>query len=193
MSREGLDGLINVVRRIIEKEFGTLVKEKEAKHGKKKFYNLNKPVAASLELVGNHWIDYRTDPDPQIPYNPHINVLIFEDIKKGNSPRIDPKKLERLKRSYQRALQGLLRTRIDKVDIHYSYKYEVSESIWYVTKPMHPEICGILGRKGDLRLSDFLMIGLSNFRFIRLWGSLANSEYKKHLKQRSEDIFTSLE
>lgn len=180
MTKDRLNKLFKIVERIIKKEFGVMVQERKTKKGIERKFNLEKAVVAILHLFG----------DKDYSFNPHINVLIFEDSYKTNNLILSTEKLNMIKKSCEKALRGLLKTRVDNVVIHYSYKTKrkIKSSIWYMTKPMKPEIVEYkLSMECDLRPMDLVMLELYNFRFIRFWGLLADSEYKKHLSNTKKE------
>lgn len=109
-SKRMLNKFIELVKRIIEKEFGILTRERKTKRGIKRKYRLQKQVLCSIELFGE-----------QQTYHPHVNVLIFETDNKRNKKDISPEQLIRIKRSYKNALEKLLSEKIGVVDVHYSY------------------------------------------------------------------------
>jgi hypothetical protein len=109
-SKHMLNKFIELVKRVIEKEFGLLIREKRTKRGIKRKYRLQRKVLCSIELFGE-----------QHTYHPHVNVLIFETENKKNRKDISPEQLIRIKRSYKYALEKLLSEKIEVVDVHYSY------------------------------------------------------------------------
>jgi hypothetical protein len=175
MGREELNRFFKIVKRIIERFFGVVTKEKKAKHGVRRIYSLNnKKVVATLHLFG------KDDSD----FNPHINVLIFEDDSTGGSLRISLKKLQEIKEAYRIALRYFLGVDIERIVIHYKYHQglrAIEQCIWYMTIPLNLKTFWNLYRKRDLGIIYLIMYELSGFRHLRFWGRLANSEYKKHL------------
>jgi hypothetical protein len=113
MSKVMLDKFVELVKRLIEREFGVLVKEKITKKGREKKYRLHKKVLNTLELFGG-----------QGTFHPHVNVLIFEKDDKENARTIPAEQLTRIKTSYKYALEKLLYEKIETVDVHYSYHHQ---------------------------------------------------------------------
>jgi hypothetical protein len=111
-SREMLDKFTELVKRIIEKEFGVLTREKQTKKGIERIYRLRKRVVATLELIGDKGA-----------YHPHINVLIVESNNQKNQKKISTEKLKGIKKSYKNALEKLLCEKLEVVDVHYSYRF----------------------------------------------------------------------
>ncbi len=175
LTKDGLNKLFGVVKRLIRREFGELVEERRTKNGIKKKYRLDKKVVAFLHLFG------RTG-----SFNPHINVLIFENNLKGNSLKLSMEKIEGIKKSYHRALQASLNETLPELVVDYSYrigKKNVRTSIWYMSTPLDPEIPeNIITIDFDIEMMDLMVLELRRFQHIRFWGQLSNSEYKKHLQ-----------
>jgi len=158
MSTNMLKRLLGIVKRLMKKEFGVLVKETRRKKSIKRKYRLTQKVLASIELFGK-----------KLNFNPHVNVLIFEEKSPSSSMKITKGKLRRIKKSYKNALEHLLSRRIERVVIHYSYKTNLNgleNSIRYMIKPMPPEVI----KCPDPKTVRFVILGLKGFRSIRYWG-----------------------
>jgi hypothetical protein len=112
-SKNMLNRFFDIVKRLIEKEFGILVSDRKTKKGIKRKYRLQKKVLATLELSGDKGT-----------FHPHVNVLIFEENNRKNKKDIPPEQLERIKKSYKNALEKLLREKLEVVNVHYSYRTE---------------------------------------------------------------------
>jgi hypothetical protein len=175
MTREGLNRLFNIVKRNIEKYFGTFVRVKNKKKGKD-VYRLDKHVMATLHLFGKSHT-----------YHPHIHVMIFEETGSWHSLQIDSDGLTAIKKSYQKALSSLLRKSIDEVVFHYQYIIEqeaVKREIWYDTKSFQPDFFEAIKIEEDFELMHLLTVELKQFHFVRYWGNLSNCKYKKQYEQR---------
>lgn len=109
-TKKMLNALVDLVKRIIEKEFGQLVRVKEKKKGPEKIYRLRKKVLASVELFGDGAI-----------FHPHVNILIFEQNARNNHKTITPDKLCKIKQSYKNALEKMLQTKIKEAVVNYKY------------------------------------------------------------------------
>jgi hypothetical protein len=112
-SKTMLNKFIEIVKRIIEREYGILVKEKKTKNGFKKKYRLDQKVLASLELSGERG-----------RFHPHVNVLIFEQTNKKKRKDITPEQLSGIKKSYKSALEKMLSEKIGVINVHYSFHFE---------------------------------------------------------------------
>jgi len=169
-SKASLKGLIGIAKRNVEKNFGTFVRVINQSKGKK-LYRLNKPVLASLELFGEG-----------DAYNPHVHIVIFEETTDGL--KISRDKLVSIKKSYQRALTGFVGQHIEEVDVYYEYHTKpntVAKAVWYVTKPINPEI---FQRIQDRELLLLLTARLKRFRFVRFWGLLSNGRHRTQFQER---------
>jgi hypothetical protein len=109
-SKRMLKKLIDIVKRVIEKEFGILKREKKTKRGIERKYRLQKKVIASIELSGEKGT-----------FHPHVNILIFEKDINRNKKMVPSEQLLRIKKSYKNAVEKLLSIRIGVIDVHYSY------------------------------------------------------------------------
>jgi hypothetical protein len=109
-SREMLNRFFEIVRRIIQREFGKLNRIKQKRNKRISKYDLKKKVLATLELFNSRG-----------QYHPHINVLIFEDKQSGNAKRVSPEMLNRIKASYKRALSKISKRKVEVVDVYYRY------------------------------------------------------------------------
>jgi hypothetical protein len=171
MSREGLNKFFKIVNRVIHKTFGVQVGEKKKKKGIERVYRLTKPVFATLHLFGD---------GPE--YHPHINVIILEKYPSESLLFISKSELKQIKTSYKKALERSLKQEIDNVVVHYSYVdalYYAKKLIYYVTRPMQPEIPWKLAEQGNSELIGLLLKGLKGFQKIRFWGEMSNCKYKK--------------
>lgn len=193
-NRKALDSLLNIVRRLIEREFGVRVSEKQTKKGREVKYRLNKGVIAYLHLFGGGY-----DFDP-FKFNPHINIHIVErksNLASSADLDLPDEQFSRLRRGYIRALKAYVANeedlwknashiykKIDMAVIDYRTKYddnEVFNAINYMARPLGHNVFKPLMERKDYKKLHFLMIELKAFRHIRYWGGLSDGKYKEFL------------
>jgi hypothetical protein len=166
---KALNQLFKLVLRVIKQFFGVEMGCRDSAERKEKKYTLQKECFATLHLHGKY----------NSFFHPHINVIIIEHYPDNERLKLflSDKKLKALRESYKQGLQGLVGTQIEEVDVNYRtfYTEEACETrIRYITTPPDPIKLKQLF-KTCLSEEDF-----KNFRIIRFWGKLSNSEYKSY-------------
>jgi len=169
-SREGLNIFFKAVNSVMKKEFGEVSRTREAKKGTEKYYNLSRPVIAILHIFAK-----------DDSFNPHVNVLMFENGSETNKPRLPQEQLARIKETYKRALIRSTGMKIEEVAFHYRYKVSVKDiknCIGYMTAPFAPDLCKSYDLLETFRVIDFIVQDLKGFSYIRYWGALSNNKFK---------------
>lgn len=189
--RKALNSLFNIVRRLIEREFGVRISDKQTKKGKEVTYHLDKGVIAYLHLFGGG-----NDFDP-FKFNPHINVHIVErksNLASSADLNLSDEQFSRLRRGYIRALKAYVANeedlrensshiykKIDMAVIDYRTKYddhEVFNAINYMARPLGHNVFKPLMERKDYKKLHFLMVELKAFRHIRYWGGYLTENTK---------------
>lgn len=110
-SRNALNSIFRMVKRIIENKYG------------------KRNTVYYLHIFG----------DDVTEFHPHINVHI--ELSKDQKLFIDKEELETVREKWRQALQGYIRERIDIVNISYSYRVGIKKilhAIRYMSRPIEP-------------------------------------------------------
>jgi len=174
---KALNQFFKLVLRVIKQFFGVEISRRDSARGIEIKYSLQKECFATLHLHGDH----------DSLYHPHINVIIIEHYPDDERFRLFNRNLPALRESYRRGLEGIIGRRIEKVVINYRYicgEKECANCIKYVATPPDPTKFKLLF-DNCLHEDDF-----KNFRFIRFWGKLSNSEYNvsQHVDKKQFEI-----
>jgi hypothetical protein len=159
MSRAKLNGLIRSA-------------EKISKH----FFPDRKQIAIP-HLFGD---PHDENPDNDLEYNPHINILTIEP--KQTRLKLSPEGLKAINKAWQKALKGHGCLHADIVDIHYSFRekaHHIGHSIKYMTRPTWGERQLI---SGDQKMRKFLTLDLKGFSYIRYFDRLAHCKYDESVE-----------
>ncbi|MBI4689498.1 MAG: hypothetical protein HY754_04405 [Nitrospirae bacterium] len=154
-SRKGLNALIRIVKRIIDKEFGK-----------------EKLMVMYIHLFGDR---------DKSKYHPHINVHMFE--KEGKqSWKLSEEKLKKIRERYNRALTSYMKEKeiLEVVNVNYSYRVGIGKmlhSITYMTRPTDAGVLDVI----DEKMKQFLLCELKGFQYIRGYEMCKGKKNKEFL------------
>lgn len=171
-SRDALNELFAMARRVVEKNFGCAELDK---YGHIKRYKLKKPVVSYLHVFG--------DQDRGV-FKPHVNVHILENL--SVLLKLTPEQLQKIRKDWFDQLCKYCK----KNDVSYDgesavmhYKMRIGErrvihALKYMSRPYGVEDYEAIK---DLHLKKLLVSGLNGFLYMRYWAELSNCVYKDNM------------
>ena len=164
--RENLSLLEKYGNELIARHFGETDFDKK---GHVKRYKITKGILSYLHLFG----------EEVGVFKPHLNYHIFESKKE--TLKLSKEKMNLIKKDWLAKLKRFDR-KLDKVDIHYSYRdssRKVMHSIKYMSRPWSADDYHAID---DERLKKLLVVEMSGFQYVRFLGSMANCKFRDEME-----------
>ncbi len=164
--RENLSLFEKYGNEVIARHFGEPVFDSK---GHVKRYKITKGTISYLHLFG----------EEAGVFKPHLNFHIFEG--KNETLKLSKEKMKLLKQDWLSKLKKF-NYKIDKVDVHYSYRdsvRKVMHSIKYMSRPWSSEDYHAID---DERLKKLLVVDLCGFQYVRFLGSMSNCKFRDEME-----------